>query len=80
VSGAGTQGVVVTQVDPDGAAAAQGFKTGDVILDIGGESVNAPADVRRAIQDAKAGGKHTVLMRVKSEQGTHFVAVPLGNA
>jgi hypothetical protein len=36
--------------------------------------------VSRAIQDAKAGGKHTVLMRVKSEQGTHFVAVPLGNA
>jgi serine protease Do len=80
VSGAGTQGVVVTQVDPDGAAATQGFKTGDVILDVGGESVNAPADVSRAIQDAKAGGKHTVLMRVKSEQGTHFVAVPLGNA
>jgi serine protease Do len=80
VSGAGTQGVVVTQVDPDGAAAAQGFKTGDVILDVGGETVNAPADVRRAIQDAKTGGKHTVLMRVKSEQGTHFVAVPLGNA
>jgi serine protease Do len=80
VTGAGTQGVVVTQVDPDGAGAAQGFKTGDVILDVGGESVNAPADVRRAIQDARAGGKHTVLMRVKSEQGTHFVAVPLGDA
>jgi serine protease Do len=80
VSGAGTQGVVVTQVDPDGAAAGQGFKTGDVILDVGGETVNAPADVRRAIQDAKTGGKHTVLMRVKSEQGMHFVAVPLGNA
>ncbi|HLH90340.1 MAG TPA: Do family serine endopeptidase [Xanthobacteraceae bacterium] len=80
VSGAGTQGVVVTQVDPDGAAAAQGFRTGDVILDVGGETVNAPSDVRRAIEDAKAGGKHTVLMRVKSDQGTHFVAVPLGNA
>jgi len=80
VSGAGTQGVVVTDVDPDGAAAAHGFKTGDVILDVGGQPVNAPADVRRAMQDARAGGKHTVLMRVKSEQGTHFVAIPLGNA
>jgi serine protease Do len=80
VSGAGAQGVVVTNVDPDGAAAGQGFKTGDVILDVGGEPVNAPADVSRAIQDAKAGGKHTVLLRVKSEQGTHFVALPLGDA
>ncbi len=56
------------------------MKTGNVILDIGGQAVNALADVRRAIDDAKADGKHTVLMRVKSEQGTRFVAVPLGNA
>jgi len=80
VGGAGNQGVVVTQVDPDGAAAAHGFKTGDVILDIGGKAVNALADVRRAISDAKSGGRRTVLMRVKSEQGTRFVALPLGDA
>ena len=80
VTGAGGEGVVVTQVDPDGAAAAHGFKTGDVILDVGGRPVNAPADVRRAMYAAKSGGKHTVLMRVKSDQGTRFVAVPVGNA
>jgi serine protease Do len=80
VNGAGDQGVVVTEVDPDGAAAAHGFKTGDVILDVGGKVVNAPADVRRAITDARSGGRHTVLMRVKSQQGTHFVALPLGDA
>jgi serine protease Do len=80
VSGAGSQGVVVTQVEPDGAAAAHGFKTGDVILDVGGKVVNAPADVSRAMNDAKSGGRRTVLMRVKSEQGTRFVALPLGDA
>jgi serine protease Do len=80
VTGAGGEGVVVTQVDPDGAAAAHGFKTGDVILDIGGKPVNAPGDVRRAMNDAKSGGKHTVLMRVKSDQGMRFVAVPVGDA
>jgi len=80
VSGAGTAGVVITDVDPDGAAAAHGFKTGDVILDVGGKAVSAPADVRRALSDAKTEGKRTVLMRVKSEQGTRFVAVPVGNA
>ena len=80
VGGAGDQGVVVTQVDPDGAAAAHGFKTGDVILDVGGKSVTSPADVRKALADAQAGGSRTVLMRVKSEQGTRFVALPLGDA
>ena len=80
VGGAGEKGVVVTQVDADGAAAAHGFKTGDVILDVGGKAVNAPADVRRALADAKSGGRRTVLMRVKSEQGTRFVALPLGDA
>ncbi len=80
VDGAGNQGVVVTQVDPDGAAAAHGFKTGDVILDVGGKVVNAPADVRRALADAKSGGRRTVLLRIKSEQGTRFVALPLGDA
>jgi serine protease Do len=80
VGGAGGQGVVVTQVDADGAAAAHGFKTGDVILDVGGKVVNAPADVRRALTDAKSGGRRTVLMRIKSEQGTRFVALPVGDA
>jgi len=80
VNGAGEQGVVVTQVDADGAAAAHGFKTGDVILDVGGKVVNAPADVSRALNEAKSGGRRTVLMRIKSEQGTRFVALPVGDA
>jgi serine protease Do len=80
VGGAGEQGVVVTQVDADGAAAAHGFKTGDVILDVGGKVVNAPADVSRALKEAKSGGRRTVLMRIKSEQGTRFVALPVGDA
>jgi serine protease Do len=51
-----------------------------VILDVGGKVVSAPADVRRALNDAKSGGKRTVLMRVKSDQGTRFVAMPVGDA
>ena len=42
VAGAGGEGVVVTQVDPDGPAAAQGFRTGDVILDVAGKRVDQP--------------------------------------
>ena len=80
VSGAGAQGVVVTAVDPDGPAAEQGFRTGTVILDVGGKSVANVGDVRKALVDAKAQGKHQVLLRVKQGDATRFVALPLGNA
>jgi len=80
VSGAGQQGVVVTAVDPDGPAAEHGFETGTVILDVGGKAVANAGDVRNALKDAKAQGKHDVLMRVKMGNATRFVAMPLGDA
>jgi len=80
VAGAGSAGVVVTQVDPDGPAAERGFRTGDVILDVGGKTVSTPSDVRNALQEARRQGKHTILMRVKSGDQTKFVALPVGNA
>ena len=73
------EGVTVTQVDPNGTASDQ-FQTGDVILDVNGKAVSTPADVRKAVSEAQSDGKRSVLMRVKSGQGTHFVAVALGNA
>jgi len=33
--------------------------------------------VRQALADSKAHGKHTVMMRVKSDGRVRFVAVPL---
>ena len=80
VAGAGGKGVVVVNVNPDGPAAAQGFKAGDVILDVGGRSVGHAADVRKALTEAKASGKHAVMMRVKTADATRFIAVPLGKA
>jgi serine protease Do len=73
------EGVTITQVDPNGTASDQ-FQTGDVILDVNGKAVSTPADVRRAVSEAQSDGKRSVLMRVKSGQGTHFVAVAIGNA
>jgi serine protease Do len=81
VAGSGNEGVVVTNVDPNGVAADHGFKTGDVILDVGGRKVGNPGEVRDAIRDAQKDGKRTVLMRVKSGgEGTKFVALRLGKA
>jgi serine protease Do len=78
VAGAGSQGVVVTNVDPDGPAAEHGVKSGDVILDVGGKSVSNIRDLRQALSQAKSDGKHDVLMRVKTSDNTHFIAVPIG--
>jgi serine protease Do len=75
----GGEGVVVTQIDPNGTASDH-FQTGDIILDVNGKMVSSPADVRKAVTDAQSDGKRSVLMRVKSNRGTRFVAVPLGNA
>jgi len=80
VSGAGDRGVVVMGVDPDGPAAEAGFQTGTVILDVAGKPVADAHDVRQALVEAKAQGKHDVLMRVKMADGTRFVALPLGKA
>jgi serine protease Do len=80
-SGDTGNGVVVTAVDPSGVAADHGFQVGDVILDVGGKTVTTPSDVRKQLADARKEGKHTLLFRVKSSEGTHFVALPLvGNA
>jgi serine protease Do len=80
VAGGGAEGVVVVQMDPNGLASEHGVKTGDIILDVGGTKIGAPADVRNAIIDAHKNGKRTLLMRVKSDEVTKFVAIPLARA
>ena len=78
VAGAGNKGVVITAVDPDGPAAERGLKSGDVILDVAGKSVGNVTELRSALKEAKSGGKKDVLMRIKTADSTHFVAVPIG--
>jgi serine protease Do len=79
VAGAGKKGVVVTNVDPKGAAADRGFKAGDVILEVAGKNVANPGDVRDAIEGARTDKKNSVLMRIRSGDASHYVAVPLAN-
>ena len=78
VAGAGSEGVVVTDIDSSGVAADHGFSTGDIILEVAGKSVATPSDVRKEINQARSGGKRTVLMRVKKGDNTRFVALPVG--
>jgi serine protease Do len=78
VDGAGQRGVVVIEADPNGSAAGQGIETGDVILEVAGKNVASPAEVAKAVADARRAGKSTVLMRVRSGEASRFVAVPVG--
>jgi len=80
VAGSGSEGVVVTEVDPEGVASEHGLKSGEVSLEVGGSKVATPDEMRKAIGEAQKNGKHAVLMRVKSENVTKFVAIPFGRA
>jgi serine protease Do len=80
VAGGGSEGVIVVDLDQGGPAFEHGFKVGDIILDVGGKKVTTPVDVRNALRDAHKDGKRVVLMRLKSDETTKFVAVPFARA
>jgi serine protease Do len=79
VTGAGMEGVVITKVEPKSAAADRGLKRGDVILEVAGKSVSNPGDVGEALEAARTDKKSSVLMRLRSGEASHYVAVPLAN-
>jgi serine protease Do len=83
--GAGDEGVVITEVDPQSDAADKGLKPGDVILQVAGVTVSQPADVAAGVKKAMDGAKTDkdnvkVLMQVKSGDQTRFVALSLKKA
>ena len=74
-AGKGQDGVVVAEVDPDGAAAQKGLRSGDLIVEASGKPVTRPADLQGAISEARKDGRKAVLLRVKSGEATRFVAL-----
>ncbi len=73
---AGKEGAAVTELDPEGLAAQKGMRPGDVILDAGGKPVESPDDVVKALDAARKDGRAAVLLRVKTGDNTHFLALP----
>ncbi len=80
VNGAGQNGVAVMGIDPNGPAANSGLRTGDVILSAAGKKVANVSDVKSAIARVESEGRKAILLRVKSGDNVHFVAVPLKKA
>ncbi|MFE0754841.1 DegQ family serine endoprotease [Inquilinus sp. NPDC058860] len=72
------KGVVVTAVTGGSPAAEKGLKPGDVIVEVGQAEVSAPADVAKKIDEARNGGRKSVLLLVESGGDLRFVALPVG--
>ncbi|MGH6815212.1 MAG: Do family serine endopeptidase [Hyphomicrobiaceae bacterium] len=73
--GAGTEGVLITDVDTTSDSAAKGLKEGDVILAVNGQSVATPAEVQEEVKKAIDRGRKSVLLHIKS--GDRPVTVPV---
>ncbi len=74
----GTQGVVVTKVDPDSDAADKGIQPGDVLLSVGDRKVTTPKDVQMSLAAAQKAGRKSILLLVDGSGGQHFVALKFG--
>jgi serine protease Do len=73
-------GVSIVGVEPDSPAAERGFRDGDVIAEVAGQSVTSPEDVRRALERSRADGKTSVLFLVEAQNGPRFIAVKIPTA
>ena len=78
--GGGAEGVVVTEVAPDGPAAAKGIEAGDVIISVDNRPVNQPSDVVAAVREAHEQGRKTVLLYVSRDGNERFEAIPLATS
>ena len=71
----GLSGVVVTEVEAGSPAEEQGIQPGDLIMEVNRESVRNIRQWNDALDKAVEKGK--VLLRVRNENGTRLVLIPL---
>lgn len=72
------KGVVITRVDPNSTAADKQIKPGEVVVEVGQESVSTPADVTKRVDQLKKDGRKSVLLLVAAASGdVRFVAIGL---
>ena len=71
-------GLVVVAVDQLSDAALKGLRAGDVIDEISQVHVASAAEAGEALSQAKGSAKKTVLLRVTTATGIHYVPVKIG--
>jgi serine protease Do len=70
-------GLVVTAVEPDSAAAERGIEAGDVILAVNSQEVKSAADLEKAVGAATDAGRKSVLVQLRRDDASRFVALPV---
>ena len=68
----GSEGVVITGVEPNGPAAEAGIRKDDVILEVNRKPVKSAAELREALQ---ASGTRPALLLVYRDGRSLFIAV-----
>jgi serine protease Do len=76
----GIDGVVITALAEDGAAADQGLRPGDVIEQVSQQPVHTPAEVNAIVGAAVEAKREAVLLLVNRDGSELFVAVKVGRA
>jgi serine protease Do len=71
------RGTLITQVEPSSPAYEAGLRENDVILEINRQPIQSTEDFTRAT--AGKGGSGETLVKIWSQNGTHYVAVQEGN-
>jgi serine protease Do len=74
---AGQKGIVITDVAPDGTAADHGLKPGDVVVEVQQSAVATPADMQHRLDEAREGGRKSVLLLVQGTDGLRWVPLPV---
>lgn len=73
---ADVEGVVITEVDPGSPAGEKRIEAGEVIVDIGQETVATPEDVQTRIDKLRQDGRKNALLMLASKSGElRFVTV-----
>ncbi len=70
-------GLVVTDVEADSAAAERGIQAGDVIVAVNSTNVTSADEVEKAVADAAGAGRNAVLVQITRNDANHFVALPI---
>ncbi|MFB9947228.1 Do family serine endopeptidase [Rhizobium puerariae] len=72
------EGVVITAVEPNSPAAQKGLKPGEVVVEVGQDFVESPADVVKRINLLKSEGRRNAHVMIADPSGNlRFVALPL---
>jgi serine protease Do len=74
------EGVVITEIDGESAAAEKGIRPGDIIVEVGQEEVSTPGEVAEKVRSVEESQRKSVLLLLQRAGDLRFVAVRVGQS